>query len=89
MSNLKFQAFEHLKRVFGENAETVVEYIETQKDSLLNEEKAKNIFLTKQEAREIFPNKEDLAVAKADMIKWFIGFWVSIIVLIIGLYLKK
>ena len=33
--------------------------------------------------------KEDLAKSKVDMIKWMFAFWVTLAMMIIGLYLKK
>jgi len=32
--------------------------------------------------------KEDLANAKTDMIKWFVGLFIALALMIIGLYLK-
>jgi hypothetical protein len=33
--------------------------------------------------------KEDLANAKVDLIKWIFAFWMTLALMVIGLYLKK
>lgn len=35
------------------------------------------------------PTKEDLSKAKEDLIKWFVGLFVTLALMIIGLYIRK
>ena len=38
---------------------------------------------------QILATKEDLAHAKVDLIKWMFAFWVTIVLMFIGLYIKN
>lgn len=59
-----------------ETAESLTNYIEAKIDKTVID---KTMHLA---------SKEDLANAKTDMIKWFVGLFVVLALMIIGLYLK-
>ena len=70
-------------------------------DLKLNEEKAREFVeaLDKTIAEEVRQDKSEIATkdfvkkeiveAKNDMIKWFVGLFITLAIMIIGLYLKK
>ena len=72
------QLFQILKEKLGEKeAEALVTFVDSKiKDA--NEHNTK-----------VLATKEDLAIAKADMIKWFFAFFMALAIMIIGLYFKK
>ena len=39
------------------------------------------------EKSEILATKQDLAETKVDLIKWIFAFWITLVLLIVGLYL--
>lgn len=78
------QLFNALKQKLGEKeAEELVSFVRSTVDEKLDEQIPH------------LATKEDLAVvrkeieqSKVDMIKWFVAFFITIILLIIGLYFK-
>lgn len=42
-----------------------------------------------EESRNLIATKEDLANTKVDLIKWMVGFWLSQMAAVAGLYLVK
>ncbi len=42
-----------------------------------------------EESRNLIASKEDLANTKVDLIKWMVGFWLSQMAALAGLYLAK
>lgn len=86
MSTVEIKAYEIFKEKFGAHeAEAVIEYVNSKKDSLLTEDKAKTIFLTEERAKTIFATKEDLVSAKNDIIRWTIAIVLGQTALLIAL----
>ena len=89
MSRLELKVYEIFKSKLGtEEAETVIEYFEVK-----TEEK----YPAK---RELLVTKEDLSATKIellreisqskfDMIKWMVGFWLTQMAVLLGLYLRS
>ena len=72
------QLFQILKEKPGEKeAEALVTFV----DAKIKDANEQNI--------KILATKEDLAHAKTDMLKWFFAFFVTLALMIIGLYFKK
>jgi len=42
-----------------------------------------------EDGRQFLATKEDLANTKVDLIKWMVGFWVSQMAALVGLYLVR
>jgi len=77
MSITEIQLFTALKHKLGEiEAEQLVEFVKTEVKAELD---TKTSYLA---------TKEDIANAKVDTIKWVFGFFVVLILAIIGLYFK-
>jgi len=86
MSTVEIKAYEIFKEKFGEKeAEAVIEYVNSKKESLLTEDKAKNIFLTEERAKTIFATKEDFVNAKNDIIRRTIAIVLGQTALLIAL----
>lgn len=60
-----------------ETAESLTAYIETKIDKTIVDKTAH------------LASKEDLANTKIDMIKWFVGLFITLALMVIGLYFKK
>ena len=72
------QLFNTLKKKLGEKeAEELVEFVKTEIKAEIDATKA------------TLATKEDLANTKNDLIKWVFAFFVTLALMIIGLYLKK
>ena len=64
------------ERIGEEQSQAITQYIEAKVEK--NMEDSKNVLAT----------KEDLANTKVDIIKWVFGFFIVMILAIIGLYFK-
>jgi hypothetical protein len=86
MSTIEIKAYEIFKAKLGDKeAETLIEYVNSKKDNLLTDDKAKTIFLTEERAKTIFATKEDLMSAKNDIIRWTIAMIVGQTALLVTL----
>jgi len=86
MSTVEIKAYEIFKAKLGaQEAETVIEYVNSKKDNLLTDEKAKNLFLTEERAKSIFATKEDLSNAKNDIIRWTVAIIIGQTALLVAL----
>lgn len=71
-------------KVGKEVAENLTTFIEHKiKDEVENKSQ---MLATKED---IAATKEDITKAKIEMIKWMFAFWVTLVLMIIGIYLKK
>jgi len=78
MSSIELEVYEIFKVKLGEKeAAKVIEYIEAKSEKAIADKK------------DILATKEDLANAKVDIIRWVFGFFIVLILAIIGLYFKK
>ena len=78
-----------LRAKIGEKeAQAITEYISVQvKDTFLAE---KEHFASREDlVKEIGLVRKEIAEAKTDIIKWVFAFFVTVALMIIGLYLKK
>ena len=83
------EMFNLLKDKVGEKeAQALTEYISIQvKEGIQSE---KQHLATKEDlVREVGLVRKEIAEAKTDMIKWFFAFFVSLALMIVGLYLKS
>lgn len=81
MSTIEIKAYDVLRAKLGEKeAETLMEYIQSR--SGMTEEKARSQFASEDKVKALISD------AKIDLIKWMIGFWVTQMAALIGLYLK-
>lgn len=77
--------FQIFKQKFGEKeAEEIVEILENTIDQKL--ENTKDFFLTKNDKVELIKEIRD---TKVDTIKWMVGLFLGLALMIIGLYIKK
>ncbi len=73
----EIELFEILSQQLGrDKAKTLVEYVEHKVDKRLEDKT--NLFAT----------KEDIANAKVEILRWTFGFFIVIILAVIGLYFK-
>ena len=78
MAMLGLKVYEIFKEKLGtQEAELVLEYFEAKV-----EEKY-------QQKKETLATREDLSQIKVDLIKWMVGFWLTQMALLAGLYLHK
>lgn len=78
------QLFKALKNKLGEKeAEELVSYVRSTIGDKLEEQIPH--LATKEDLAEV---RKEIAHAKVDMIKWFVAFFVTLALLIVGLYLK-
>lgn len=78
MSALELKVYEIFKNRLGEQeATTIIEYFES---------KAEQKY---QEKKDVLATKEDLSQVKVDIIKWVFAFFVTLALMIAGLYLKQ
>lgn len=85
MSTTELNVYEIFKTNFGEKeAKEVLGYFDAKAEEKY--EHKKDILLTKEDKIELMSKIES---TKIDMIKWFAAFFVSIALMIIGLYLKS
>lgn len=72
------EVYEIFKVKLGEKeAAKILEYIEAKTEKAINDKK------------DILATKEDLANVKVETIRWAIGFFIVLILAIVGLYFKK
>jgi hypothetical protein len=73
----EIELFEALAKELGrEKAKSLVEYVESKVDKRL------------EESTNLFATKEDVANAKVEILRWTFGFFIIMILAIIGLYFK-
>jgi hypothetical protein len=78
MSTLELKVYEIFKVKLGEKeAAKVLEYIEAKTEKKIADKK------------DVLATKEDLANAKVDIIRWVFGFFIVLILAIVGLYFKR
>ena len=78
MSSIELEVYEIFKVKFGEKeAAKIIEYIEVKTEKTISDKKY------------IIATKEDLANVKADIIRWVFGFFIVLMLAIVGLYFKK
>jgi len=65
-------------------AEVVLEYFDSKSEEKYQQKK--DVLLTKEDKIELISKIEN---TKTEMIKWFFAFFVTVIVMIAGLYFKK
>lgn len=74
----EIQLFTLLREKVGEEqARTLTEYIEGKVKSEV------------EASKQTLATREDLANTKVDLIKWMVGFWISQMAAVIGLYLVR
>ncbi len=82
MSTLEINLYNHLKAKIGETeTRELIEFIDFR-----SEEKRTNsdkILATKQDISDV---RIEIKEAKTDMIKWFFAFFMTLIIMILGLY---
>ncbi len=88
----EIELFEVLAKELGrEKAKSLVEYIEHKVDKKF-EDKAQifkdDIRSLKEYIDKSFATKEDIANAKVEILRWTFGFFIAMILAIIGLYFK-
>ena len=77
MSTLELKVYEIFKSKLGtEEAETVIEYFEVKTEAKY------------QDKKDILATKDDLSQTKIDLIKWMVGFWLTQMAVLLGLYLR-
>jgi hypothetical protein len=80
----EIELFEILSQQLGrEKAKTLVEYVEAQVDKRL--EGKTNVFVTKED---IVNLKTEIANSKVETLRWTFGFFITLMLAIIGLYFK-
>ena len=85
MSTLELKVYEIFKDKLGEKeAQTVIEYFDAKAEDKYQQKK--DVLLTKEDKIELISKIES---SKTDMIKWFIAFFITIVLMIAGLYLKR
>ncbi len=85
MSTLELKVYEIFKNKLGEKeAETVIEYFESKTEEKYQQKK--DVLLTKEDKIELISKIES---SKTDMIKWFVAFFITLVLMIAGLYFKK
>ncbi len=73
----EIELFEALAKELGrEKAKSLVEYVEHKVDKRL------------EERTNVFATKEDIANAKVEILRWTFGFFIVIMLAILGLYFK-
>ena len=73
MSTLELKTYEILKDRLGEQkASTIIQFMDEKSEQKILQKK--DLFLTKDD--------------KVDLLKWMVSLWITLIVAIIGLYLK-
>ena len=78
MNTIELEVYEIFKVKLGEKeAAKVIEYIDDKIEKAIADKK------------DILATKEDLANAKVDIIRWVFGFFIVLILAIVGLYFKK
>lgn len=78
MATIELKAYEILKEKLGaQEAETLMEFFNAKAEAKYAEKK------------DALATKEDLSQAKLDLIKWMVGFWLTQMAAIVGLYLTK
>ena len=78
MNAIELEVYEIFKLKLGEKeAAKVIEYIEAKTEKVIADKK------------DVLATKEDLANTKVDIIRWVFGFFVVLILAIVGLYFKK
>lgn len=82
------QLFNALKQKLGEKeAEELVSFVRSTVEEKFDE--ATENLATKLDLADVRNElKQDISQAKVDMIKWFVAFFITIILLIVGLYFK-
>ena len=79
MSTLELKAYEIFKNKLGEKeAEIVLEYLDSKSEEKYQQKK--DVLLTKE---------DKIEGTKTDMIKSFVAFFVTLVLMIAGLYLKR
>lgn len=91
MSTLELKVYEIFKNRFSEKeAETVIEFLEEKIERKYEEKK--DILLTKEDKIELLSKIEathsKIEGAKTDMLKWFFAFFLTLALMVLGLYLK-
>ena len=85
MSTLELKAYEIFKNKLGEKeAEIVLEYLDSKSEEKYQQKK--DVLLTKEDKIELISKIEG---TKTDMIKSFVAFFVTLVLMIAGLYLKR
>jgi len=85
MSTLELKTYEIFKNKLGEKeAETIIEYFESKAEEKYQQKK--DVLLTKDDKIELISKIE---ATKTEMIKWFVAFFITVILMIAGLYFKK
>ncbi len=96
MSTLELRAYEIFKNKLGEKeAEVVLEYFDSKSEEKYQQKK--DVLLTKEDKIELISKIESINTelnskiesTKTDMIKWFFAFFITLALMIAGLYLKK
>lgn len=88
MSSLELKVYEIFKSKFSEQeAATVIEYFESKAEQKYIEKK--DVLATKEDVYELRAELlQKIESSKTDMIKWMFGFFVAMLLAILGLYFK-
>jgi len=85
MSTLELKVYEIFKNKLGEKeAEAVIEYFDAKAEEKYNQKK--DVLLTKEDKVELISKIES---TKTEMIKWFVAFFITLVLMIVGLYFRK
>ena len=85
MSTPELKVYEIFKDKLGEKeAQAVIEYFDAKADDKYQQKK--DVLLTKEDKIELLSK---IGSSTTDMIKWFIAFFITIVLMIAGLYLKR
>ena len=85
MTALESKVYEIFKNRFSEKeAEIVIKFLEEKIERKYEEKK--DILLTKEDKIDLLSKIES---AKTDMLKWFFAFFITLILMVLGLYLKN
>ncbi len=84
MSTLELKAYDVFKAYFKkeEDAQIIIDFIEQKSEQKVVEKQ----LATKADIKEIELKIEQ---TKSDTLKWFVGLFVTLAIMIIGLYIKK
>ena len=85
MSTLELKAYEIFRNKLGDKeAEVILAFLEEKaEDKYLQK---KDVFLTKEDKIELMSKIES---SKTEMIKWFLAFFITMSLMILGLYLRR
>lgn len=85
MSALELKVYELFKKRFSEDeATTVIEYFEEKADRKFVEKK--DVLATKEDISTL---RSEMKEQKSDILKWVFAFFMTLALMIAGLYLKK